>query len=311
MKSPKQKTVIIICGPTAVGKTAIAISIAKHFQTEIISADSRQCFKELKIGVARPTDAELKEVPHHFIASHPVAIGSVTENINAAFFENYALQKVNELFKNRDIVIMVGGTGLYIKAFCEGLDEIPAIDESIRRKIVENYEASGLTWLQEEVKNKDPEFYKVGEIQNPQRMMRALEVIESTGQSILGFRKNNKVKRDFRIIKIGLELLKEELHANISMRVDKMINDGLVEEVRSLQAYRDVNALQTVGYSEIFEHLDGKMTLVTAIEQIKKNTRHYAKRQMTWFKKDKEINWVNAKQRSEIVSMAQKLVQGD
>jgi len=218
---------------------------------------------------------------------------------------------VNELFKNRDIVIMVGGTGLYIKAFCEGLDEIPAIDESIRRKIVENYEASGLTWLQEEVKNKDPEFYKVGEIQNPQRMMRALEVIESTGQSILGFRKNNKVKRDFRIIKIGLELLKEELHANISMRVDKMINDGLVEEVRSLQAYRDVNALQTVGYSEIFEHLDRKMTLETAIEQIKKNTRHYAKRQMTWFKKDKEINWVNAKQRSEIVSMAQKLVQGD
>jgi len=304
LKSPQQKTVIIICGPTAVGKTAVAISIAKHFKTEIISADSRQCFKELKIGVARPSDEELKEVPHHFIASH-----FITENINAAFFEKYALQEVSELFKNHNIVIMVGGTGLYIKSFCEGLDEIPSIDESIRKKIIENYESKGLTWLRQEVKNKDPEFYKVGEVQNPQRLMRALEVIESTGQSILSFRKNKKVKRDFRIIKIGLELPKEELHANINLRVDKMIDDGLVEEARSLNGYRDVNALQTVGYSEIFEHLDGKISLETSIEEIKKNTRQYAKRQMTWFKKDKEINWVNAKQRSEIVSMAQKLVQ--
>ena len=308
MKNPKDKIVIIICGPTAVGKTAIAISSAKHFQTEIISADSRQCFKELKIGVARPSDEELKEIPHHFIASHPIAIGSITENINAAFFEKYALQKVNGIFKNHDIVIMVGGTGLYIKAFCEGLDEIPSIDESIRKRIIENYESNGLSWLKEAVKNKDPEFYKGGEVQNPQRMMRALEVIESTGQSILSFRKNEKVKRSFRIIKIGLELPKEELHANINLRVDKMINDGLVEEVRSLYGYRDVNALQTVGYSEIFEHLDGKMSLEAAVEEIKKNTRKYAKRQMTWFKKDKEINWVNAKQISEIVSMAQKLV---
>ncbi|HEV8270339.1 MAG TPA: tRNA (adenosine(37)-N6)-dimethylallyltransferase MiaA [Chitinophagaceae bacterium] len=304
MNFATNKTVIIICGPTAVGKTAVAISIAKHFQTEIISADSRQCYKELKIGVARPSDQELNEVPHHFIGSH-----SITDNINAAFFEKYALQKVNELFKNHNIVILVGGTGLYIKVFCEGLDDIPSIDESIRKKIIENYESWGLTWLKGEVKNKDPEFYKVGEVQNPQRMMRALEVIESTGQSILIFRSNKKVKRDFRIIKIGLELSKEELHANINLRVDKMIDDGLIEEVRSLNGYRDVNALQTVGYSEIFEHLDGKMSLETAIEEIKKNTRQYAKRQITWFKKDKEISWVNAKQRSEIVGMAQKLVQ--
>ena len=306
MNFPTNKTVIIVCGPTAVGKTAIAVSIAKQFQTEIISADSRQCFKELKIGVARPSDEELKEVPHHFIASH-----SITENINAAFFEKYALQKVNEIFKNHDIVIMVGGTGLYIKAFCEGLDEIPLIHESIRKKIIDSYDMRGLGWLQEEVKIKDPAFYKSGEIQNPQRMMRALEVIESTGQSILSFRRNEKAKRGFRIIKIGLELPKEELHANINLRVDKMINDGLVEEVNSLKGYRDVNALQTVGYSEIFEHLDGKMSLEIAMEEIKKNTRQYAKRQMTWFKKDKEINWVSAKQRSGILSMAQKLVQGD
>ena len=309
LKNPKDKAVIIICGPTAVGKTSVAISIAKYFQTEIISADSRQCFKELKIGVARPSDDELKQVPHHFIASHPIAMGSVTENINAAFFEKYALQKVNELFENHNIVIMVGGTGLYIKAFCEGLDEIPAIDDRIRKKIIEDYEMRGLGWLQEEVERKDPEFYKVGEIQNPQRMMRALEIIESTGRSILGFRSNKKIKRDFRIIKIGLELPKEELHANINLRVDKMINDGLVEEVRSLNGYRDVNALRTVGYSEILGHLDGKISLETAIEAIKKNTRQYAKRQMTWFKKDKEISWVNAEQESEIVSMAQKLVQ--
>jgi len=311
LNSPKQKTVIIICGPTAVGKTSVAILLAKHFHSEIISADSRQCFKELKIGVARPSDEELKEVPHHFIASHPIAIGSSIENINAAFFEKYALQIVNELFKNHDIVIMVGGTGLYIKAFCEGLDKIPATDESVRKRIIAGYESNGLEWLQDEVRKKDPAFYNTGEIQNPQRMMRALEVIESTGQSILSFRGNKKIKRDFRIIKIGLELPKEELHTNINLRVDKMINDGLVEEVRSLQGYRDVNALQTVGYSEIFEHLDEKMSLAAAIEEIKKNTRQYAKRQLTWFKKDKEIHWINARQKSEIVSMAQKLVQGD
>lgn len=297
-----RKTVIIVCGPTAVGKTSAAIELAKHFHTEIISADSRQCFKELNIGVARPSEEEMKEVPHHFIASR-----SIKENINAAWFEQFALQKVNELFKKHDIVIMVGGTGLYIKAFCEGLDEMPAIDGSIRKKIIDTYEQNGLQWLQEEIKIKDPAFYSVGEIQNPQRMMRALEVIESTGRSILDFRKNKKTERDFRIIKIGLQLPKEELHQNINNRVDEMISDGLVEEVRSLRSYRDVNALQTVGYSEIFEHLDGKTSLETAIDEIKKNTRQYAKRQMTWFRKDKEINWINARQIEDILSVAQKL----
>jgi len=306
MSISPRKTVIIIAGPTAVGKTSVAILLAKYFQTEIISADSRQCFKELTIGVARPSKEELEEIPHHFIASH-----SINENINAAFFEQFALRKANELFKKHDIVIMVGGTGLYIKAFCEGLDEIPSIDESVRKKIMEDYKVNGLAWLQDEVKKKDPKFYKVGEIQNPQRLMRALEVIGSTGQSILDFRKNKKAKRDFKIIKIGLELPKEELHANINLRVDTMIGTGLVEEVRSLKGYSHVNALQTVGYSEIFEHLDGKVSLAAAIEEIKKNTRQYARRQMTWFKKDKEIQWINATDADQIVSMAQKLVQAD
>jgi len=298
-----KKTVIIICGPTAVGKTSAAILLAKHFNTEIISADSRQCYKEMTIGVARPSEDELKQVPHHFIASH-----SVTENINAAYFEQYALQKTNELFQKHDLLIMVGGTGLYIKAFTEGLDAIPEVDDSVRKKIIADHETKGLQWLQDEVKIKDPLFYSIGEIQNPQRLMRALEVVESTGRSILEFRTNKKAKRDFNISKIGLELPKEELHHNINTRVDKMIEDGLVKEVSSLTSYRDVNALQTVGYSEIFEHLDGKISLQTAIEDIKNNTRRYAKRQMTWFKKDKEITWVNAKQQNEIIAVAQKLV---
>ncbi len=304
LKNPKDKTVIIICGPTAVGKTSVSVVLAKYFHTEIISADSRQCFKELKIGVARPSDEELKEIPHHFIGSN-----SIKEDINAAFFEKLALQKVEELFKTHDIIIMVGGTGLYIKAFCESLDDIPPIDEAIRKNIIKGYELNGLSWLQEQVRITDPKFYKVGEIQNPHRLMRALEVVESTGQSILSFRKNKKILRPFNLIKIGLELPKEELHENINSRVDKMLLEGLVEEVSSLKGYRDVNALHTVGYSEIFEHLDGKMSLAKAIEEIKKNTRKYAKRQMTWFKKDKEIKWINAKQTGEIVSMAQKLVQ--
>ena len=303
MKHSINKTVVIVCGPTAVGKTSVAITLAKHFNTEIISADSRQCYKELNIGVARPSKEELKEVLHHFIASH-----SIHENINAAFFEQHALKKVIELFKKLDVVIMVGGTGLYIKAFCEGLDEIPDVDESIRKRIITEYNDKGLQWLQDEIKNKDQQFYTIGEIRNPQRMMRALEVVESTGRSILSFQRNKKTVRPFNIIKIGLELPKEELHQNINARVDKMIKEGLVDEVISLKRYRDFNALQTVGYSEIFEHLDGKISLDIAIEELKKNTRQYAKRQMTWFKKDKEINWVNAKHTGEIMAMAQKLV---
>ena len=302
MNLPPDKTVIIICGPTAVGKTAVAISLAKHFNTEIISADSRQCFKELNIGVARPSEDELKQVPHHFIASH-----SIGENVNAVFFEQYALQKANALFRKHDHVIMVGGTGLYIRAFCEGLDEIPSVDESIRKKITENYELNGLLWLQDAVKKKDPKFFAAGEIQNPQRMMRALEVIESTGKSILDFRRNEKTKRDFKIFKIGLELPKDELQNNINERVDKMVELGLIEEVRSLITYRHLNALQTVGYSEIFEYIDGKISLDEAIEEIKTNTRQYAKRQLTWFRKDKEIQWIDSRQIEGITTMAQKL----
>jgi len=307
MSIPSKKKVVIIAGPTAVGKTTVAIALAKHFQTEIISADSRQCFKELKTGVARPSSAELQQVQHHFIASH-----SILQEVNAASFEKYALAKTNELFKKHEVVVMVGGTGLYIKAFCEGLDEIPAVDPIIREKISSSYKEKGLSWLQQQVRQKDPAFYKEGEIQNPQRMMRALEVVELTGQSILSFRKNDKIKRDFNIIKIGLELPKEELYRNINTRVDKMMEAGLAEEVQQLLPFKELNALQTVGYKELFEWTDKQslpageqVSLPEAIERIKLNTRHYARRQMTWFKKDKAIKWFAPLQINEMIEFAE------
>jgi tRNA dimethylallyltransferase len=280
------KTVIIIAGPTAVGKTSVAIEIAKHFSTEIISADSRQCYKELKIGVARPSDGELAVVPHHFIASH-----SIHQPVNAGIFEQYALEKTNMIFQQNDVVVMVGGTGLYIKAFAEGIDDMPEVPEAVRKEITSAYEQNGLRWLQEQIKMVDPGFYAVGEIQNPQRLMRALEVFKTTGKSILHFRKGKKVERDFKIIKIALELPKETLHRHIHNRVDQMIEIGLLEEVKTLVPYQHLNALQTVGYKELFDQFNGKITLADAIAEIKKNTRHYAKRQLTWFKKDKGYSW--------------------
>jgi tRNA dimethylallyltransferase len=290
MALAKNKTVIIVAGPTAAGKTSVAIELAKKFETEIISADSRQCFKELNIGVARPSEMELQAVKHYFIASH-----SIHDPVNAGSFEQYALKKVNEIFQVHKVAIMVGGTGLYIKAFCEGMDEMPGVPAEVRKSIMMNYEKNGLEWLQRETQKKDPAFYKTGEIQNPQRLMRALEVAEATGQSILEFRKREAVQRDFNIVKIGLELPKDELHRNINTRVDRMIEAGFVEEVKRLLPYKHLNALQTVGYAEIFDYLDGKISLKDAIELIKTNTRQYAKRQVTWFKKDKDINWVDAR----------------
>jgi tRNA dimethylallyltransferase len=281
------KTIIIIAGPTAVGKTSVAIDVAKHFQTEIISADSRQCYKELKIGVARPSDDELKEVKHHFIASH-----SIREKITAATFENYALEKTKEIFRKNNVAVMVGGTGLYIKAFCEGMDEIPEVPEIVRNEIENQYKQQGLEWLQEETKRLDPKFYAIGEIKNPHRLMRALEVFKATGKSVLDFRKGEKLKRDFNVIKIALQLPKEEMHHNIESRVDKMMEMGMVEEVRSLIPYQHLNALQTVGYKELFDYLNGEIDLKTAVAFIKRNTKQYAKRQMTWFRKDKEYHWI-------------------
>jgi len=282
----QRNTVIIVAGPTAVGKTAVAIQLAKYFGTEIISSDSRQCYKELNIGVGRPSPEELAEVKHHFIASH-----SIEEKQTAASFEQYALTKTSEIFKKNSIVIVAGGTGLYLKAFCEGLDEIPPIPEEIRSGIIEAYSQNGLAWLQEEVKIIDRNFYEAGDNLNPQRLMRAMEVAQATGQSILSFRKSKKRERFFNIIKIGLELPKEALHQNINKRVEAMMKGGWLSEVHSLLPYQHFNALQTVGYKELFAYLNNKDSLEKTTEQIKQNTRQYAKRQLTWFRKDKDYAW--------------------
>lgn len=279
-----------MAGPTAVGKTGFGILLAKALKTEIISVDSRQCFSELSIGVARPSEEELAAVPHHFIASH-----SVAEDLNAGYFEQYALQKAGELFQQHDAVVMVGGTGLYIKAFCEGIDPMPVVPSEVREAIIAEYEAKGLIWLQSELKHKDPAFWAVAEQQNPQRLMRALEVFNATGKSITVFRSAQKKQRDFEIIKIGLEMPMEVLTTRISQRVDQMIKDGLLSEARSVISYRNKSALQTVGYKEMFDHLDGKISLEEAVRQIKLHTRQYAKRQMTWFKKDTEFTWYDAR----------------
>ncbi len=289
MDEIKENTVIIIAGPTAVGKTTLAVALAKIWGTEIISADSRQCYREMKIGVARPSEGDLESVVHHFIASH-----SVTEELNAGSFEAYALSTLGEIFKKNKVAIMVGGTGLYIKAFCEGIDPMPVISPEIRENVIEGYRQKGLIWLQRELQEKDPQFWIVAEQQNPQRLMRALEILNATGNSILTYRNAQKKERPFQIHKIGWTVPKEKLHANIHDRVDQMMEQGLLEEVKSLIPYRKANALQTVGYKELFDYLDGKMGLEEAVNQIKSNTRQYAKRQMTWFTKDKEFTWLDA-----------------
>ena len=280
------KTCIVIVGPTAVGKTSLAVQTALHFKTEIISADSRQCFKELNIGVAKPSAEELAQVRHHFISSH-----SIKDEMNTGVFEQYALNKANDIFKEHDVAVVVGGTGLYVKTFCQGIDEVPVVDEKIRKKINAEFEWEGLEWLQKEVEKNDPLYYTQGEIKNPHRLLRALEVKLSTGKSIIEFRTQQKKPRPFNIIKIGLEIPKEQLHKNINSRVDVMMKAGLLDEVKKLVPHKKLNALQTVGYRELFGHLIGDLSLEDAVEVIKINTRQYAKRQMTWFKKDEEVIW--------------------
>jgi tRNA dimethylallyltransferase len=275
-------------GPTAVGKTAAAIRLAQSMQTKIISADSRQCYRELNIGVAKPSSEELSAVKHYFIDSH-----SIREEINAAIFEQLALKWAEQIISESGTAVLVGGTGLYVKAFTDGLDDIPPPDESIRAHIQQHYETQGITWLQEEIKKYDPDFYGKGEILNPQRLLRALEVRLTTGQSILSFRTRVPRTRPFNIQKIGLELPKEDLHHRIHQRVDQMMGAGLLDEVKSLLPYRSHNALQTVGYRELFDYLDGKCSLEAAITNIKTNTRQYAKRQLTWFRRDRSTQWMS------------------
>lgn len=282
------KTCVVIAGPTAVGKTDVAINVAHLFNTEIISADSRQCYAEMNIGVARPNEVQLQSVPHHFIASH-----SIQDKVNAVSFEKYALDKINPLFLTNDVVVVTGGTGLYIRALCNGLDPIPEVPIEIRNAIIDGYKSGGMPWLAAMLQEQDPLFAKNGEMQNPQRMMRALEVVKTCESSIVSFQNMEKVERPFQIIKIALELPRLQLIERINNRVDAMMDAGLLEEVRDMISYRSLSALQTVGYSELFDFFDGNCTLEAAVNQIKIHTRQYAKRQMTWFKKEPDFNWFN------------------
>jgi tRNA dimethylallyltransferase len=284
-----KNTVIVIVGPTAIGKTALSLALAQEFHTEIISADSRQCYRELNIGVAKPSPQELALVKHYFINSH-----SISETVNAAVFEQYALQAAHTIFQHHSVGIMVGGSGMYIKAFCEGLDAIPPIPQSIRLQIVNNYKQYGIEYLQKTLKEKDPSFWEKAEQKNPHRLIRALEVLEATGKSITAFQTGGKAERHFSIIKIGLQLPKNLLHDRINYRVDAMMEEGLLNEVKNLIPYRHFPALQTVGYTELFDCLDGKCELPEAVNAIKKHTQQYAKRQITWFKKTSAITWFQA-----------------
>ncbi len=245
----KQNTVIVIAGATAVGKTAAAIQLAQYFNTQIISADSRQCYKELNIGVAKPTAAQLSAVHHYFINSH-----SIHQTVNAALFEEYALQCADEIFAKQNIAIVVGGTGLYIKAFCEGLDDIPTVPDDVRNHVINQYKNGGISFLQNELQQKDAAYWQVAERHNPQRLMRALEVLYATGNSILFYQNQTPVERPFNIIKIGLELKRNVLYDRINLRVDEMMGEGLLEEVEGLVLHQKLNALQTVGYKELFDY---------------------------------------------------------
>ena len=292
------KKLIVIVGPTAVGKTSLAIQLAQQLVTEIVSADSRQIYRELEIGTAKPSLEELAAVKHHLIN-----IKSITEDYDAGQFARDALSQITELFKKFDHLILCGGSGLYVKAVTEGFDEMPRVGDGVREKIINEYEANGLTWLQQQVEALDPDYYLIVDQKNPQRLMRALELNLSTGQTLDKLRKKNKLTHSFDIVKIGLELDREQLNQRIDSRMDGMIEAGLFEEAKKFYPQRERNALQTVGYQEIFGYIEGVYDKGEAIRLLKRNSRRYAKRQMTWFKKDKEIKWFRPDEFAKILEL--------
>lgn len=277
---------IVLTGPTAVGKTSLSIELARFLSVEILSADSRQFYREMKIGTARPSGELLKLVPHHFIAHL-----SIHDHYNVSRFETDALHKLDQLFKISSSALLIGGSGLYINAVCHGIDELPDPDDTLREQLKRLYLSEGINALQVKLKALDPLYFEQVDQSNPKRLLRAIEVCLTTGLPYSSFRKNEPKPRKFRIIKLGLQRDREELNKRINFRVDQMMAEGLLEEVKELMPYRRLNALNTVGYKELFDHIDGKYTLEQAVDKIKTNTRRFAKRQMTWFRKDQEINW--------------------
>ncbi len=296
-----EKTLIVIAGPTASGKTAVAIEIARHFNTEIISADSRQFYKEIPIGTAAPDMDQLLQIKHHFVGHL-----SITDEYNVSNFEQDVLSLLNQKFTEHDVMIMAGGSGLYINAVCNGIDDLPDPDKKLREELNRKLDKEGIEALQQQLKVLDPEFYNQVDLQNPKRLMRAIEVCLQTGKKYSDLRKNSKAKRDFNILKVGLTLPREELFNRINRRTDIMLKNGWLEEAEKIYPYRHLNPLNTVGYKELFKYIDGEWSLEQAIEKIKTNTRRYAKRQLTWFKKDSEINWFSPADVESIINFIKK-----
>lgn len=280
------KTLISVVGPTAIGKTKLAIHLAKQYNTEIISADSRQFFKEMNIGTAVPSLEEQAQAKHHFIQHK-----SITETYTVGDFEREAIQKLSELFKIHDVVVMVGGSGLYVNAVTDGLNTFPTIDPSIREELNTQLSESGIKPLQHKLKQLDPEYFNKVDIYNPQRVIRALEVAIGSGKPYSSFINKPKAERDFKLLSVGLRAERALIYERINARVDVMVETGLLEEAKSLLSFRDYNALQTVGYKELFKYFDGEWTLDFAISEIKKNTRRFAKRQLTWFLRNEDTLW--------------------
>ncbi|MEW6467375.1 MAG: tRNA (adenosine(37)-N6)-dimethylallyltransferase MiaA [Bacteroidota bacterium] len=290
------KNLFVIAGPTASGKTSLAITLAGLLRTEIISADSRQFYREMNIGTAKPSPEELARIPHHFIGHI-----SVHDDYDAGKFGQDALSRISALFLTYDNLVMAGGSGLYIDAVCKGFDELPDVDAAIREELTRIYKEKGLGPLRELLKKHDPVHYQASDVNNPHRLIRALEICIGTGLPYSSFRKGKGKQRDFNVITIGLDPGRELLYARINERVDRMMKAGLADEARNLLGLRHLNALQTVGYKELFDHFENKLGLDEAVQKIKQNTRNFAKRQMTWFRKDKTINWFDPAQESEII----------
>ena len=298
------RTLIVLIGPTGVGKTELSLSIAKSFHTCIVSADSRQLYADLKIGTAAPTPDQLARVPHHF-----VGILQLTDYYSAAQYEAEVMAKLEELFKENDVVVLTGGSMMYVDAICKGIDDIPTVDKETRELMLQRYEEEGLEQLCKELKLLDPEYYNIVDLKNPKRVVHALEICYMTGQTYTSFRTRSTKERPFRIIKIGLTREREELYDRINRRVDIMMQDGLLEEARHVYAYKHLNSLNTVGYKEMFKYLDGEWTLDFAIEKIKQNSRIYSRKQMTWFKRDTEIAWFHPDQQEEIMQHIESQIQ--
>ena len=291
-----EKTLIVITGPTAVGKTALCLDVAKHFHIPIINADSRQIFRELKIGTAPPTEAQMQEVHHDF-----VGILGLDDYYSASLFEQQVLELLGRQFLSSDYALMAGGSMMYIDAVCDGIDDIPTIDDQTRTTMKQRLADEGLESLCEELRQRDPEYYEIVDRQNPRRVVHALEICLMTGKTYTSFRKREKRQRPFNIIKIGLNRPREELYERINRRVDQMMADGLLEEAKALYPKRHLNALNTVGYKELFDYIDGRWPLEEAVERIKGNTRRYARKQLTWFKKDESIRWFHPDETETII----------